>query len=503
MASSFNSLNSSLLTEGAAPSDQGWANVTTLMLNDGSVLNDLACVRAVPAKRYVYRAFWHGQAVYAKLFTGKNNGYYAHRDIAGVQRLVQAKIKTPPLLFQGLTQDGQNSVLVFEAIEHAGNVDEVWFDCDAAQRYSLAQKLVETLAHHHQAGLIQTDLYFKNFLLQGDLVYTLDGDGIRQLSRLFAKRQRTKNLATLFSKMDVLDDAWIPQLYAQYCRQLNIVHKVADALAVHMQTQSIRRKMANAYADKKVFRTCSDVKVRQGFNYFVAVSSGFELPADVFTALDAALADRHRNLKNGNTCTVASAVIAGRQVVVKRYNIKHVWHALERAFRVSRAADSWANAHRLLISNIATPQPLALVEARLGKLRRRAYFLSEYLNAPDVMEFFSQTGSAEVKASVASSLAELLHRLYLFRFSHGDLKASNIKIVDHKPVLIDLDSMRAHSLYRFAGWWFESRHVSDLNRFMQNWAHDAEMTGMLQRALRQQYASGDANAAERILRKLL
>lgn len=478
---------------------QSGAEVDHLILEDGSVLSELHLVRRVPGKRDVYRAIWQDQNVYAKVFIGKNHAYYAKRDLSGVQWLADAGIETPPLLMQGKIQGGWAQVLVFQAIQHAQNAEEVWRNSNDSTRFELAQRLVTVLARHHWAGLIQTDLYFKNFLVQDETIYTLDGDGMRRLSWLFRKRQRLVNLATLFSKMDVLDDQWIPELYRLYCKQLNVDCDVSDQLVVQLQTQKIRSRMASAYADKKVFRTCTDVKVSKRFDQFLAVARDFAFGSVSPEFLDSLLANRQINLKNGNTCTIAKAMIADREVVIKRYNIKNFWHGLNRALRPSRASLSWANAHRLMISEVATPRPLALLEQRFGPLRRRAYFLSEYVEAPDALQFFAASVSAEDKEIAAANIARLLYRLYLFRYSHGDFKASNIKVVNLEPVLIDLDGMRAH---RCLGW-FERRHIRDLQRFMQNWARDAETAALLKQALRMQYVSqGDAQrirAAENIL----
>ena len=475
------------------------AEIERLGLDGGSDLTDLVLVRAVPGKRYVYRARWQGQDVYAKVFTGKNNAYYAGRDLAGVQQLLVADIETPPVLFQGKIRDAQAQVLVFLAIVQSRNAEEAWFACDAKVRFELAQKLTVALARHHQAGLVQTDMYFKNFLVQGDVVYTLDGDGIRRLPFIFKQRQRLRNLATLFSKMDVLNDQWIPELYACYCRQLKVAHTLADEAEVWSLTQKIRSQMASAYADKKVFRTCTDVKVTRRFNYFLAVCRDFGLAPASLDLLDSALADKKANLKNGNTCTIAKAVIADRQVVVKRYNIKNFWHGLNRALRPSRAAASWANAHRLVICNVATPKPLALMEERFGFLRRRAYYVSEYADAPDALQFFAQSSATEEKKAVARNIATLFYRLYLLKFSHGDCKATNIKIVNLVPVLIDLDGMQACRWPHLFDWLFERRHVKDLKRLMRNWEHDVETRALLKLALQAAYTSQDLYEGDAIL----
>jgi len=446
-------------------------------------------VRRVPGRRLVCQGTWGRRAVYAKIFIGENAAKYLTRDTQGVDSLLQAGIATPEVLFSGLSGDGKAHIMLLEAIGVAINAEVYWhtLELDSAQRLQLATGLVTQVAEHHRAGLLQTDLYLKNFLVQNDKIYTLDGDGIRRLSRIFQKRQRLRNLATLFSKMDVLDDVWIPELYAHYCKQLETAYSLADETDVWALTQKIRRQVACDYADKKVFRSCTDVKVTRSFKCYVAIASDFGVEDSVLQSLDLALVDKSANLKNGNTCTIAKVVITKWQVVIKRYNIKNVWHGLNRAFRMSRAAKSWANAHRLIISEIATHKPLALVEDRLGCLRRRAYFLSEYVDAPDVSQYFSQSISLSEKEAVAHKLATLFYKLYLLKITHGDCKASNIKIVDGSPVLIDLDGMNAHSLCWLANPWFERQYVKDLKRLIRNWSGDAEIAGMLKHAFVQQY----------------
>lgn len=465
-------------------------------------------VRTIPNRRYVCSGVFNHQPVYAKIFTGKSAAVYALRDKAGAELLLQAQILTPQLLLacelDAGVPDTSAYVLIYAAVENSQNAEQVWRSSDADQRLLLMQQLLQTVASHHQAGLLQTDLHLKNFLVQkhagdADVIYTLDGDGIRRLRPWFRQCQQLANLATLFSKMDVLNDGWITELYARYCSQLGLTGSPESTDKVCYLTRKIRDRVASGYADKKVFRNCTDVKVTQNFSRFEAIAADFNVYNQSLAALDQCLADAQRNIKNGNTCTIAKALLAKQPVVIKRYNIKNFWHGLNRALRASRAAKSWANAHRLMISNIATAKPLALLEERFGHLRRRAYYLSAYVDAPDVKQFFESAIAAGDKEVALSNVAALFYKLYLLRYSHGDCKATNIKMVNLSPVLIDLDAMQANFGGMLSSWRFERKHIKDLKRFMKNWEGDMEMTGLLKRALQLQYTSQHLYHAENIL----
>ena len=448
----------------------------TLKLSNGQYVECREIIRIVPQRRLVCRGFFNGQLVYAKLFIGKNAKKYAFRDQAGVQALQKAGIQTTDLLLAAPFYEGE--VLVYAEISPSQNAEVAYAKLDKTARLSLLQSLVNTVALHHQAGLIQTDLYFKNFLVETNTqaIYTLDGDGIRTLNKLFKTKQQLSNLSTLFSKMDVQDDVWIEDLTQLYCTQTNMPFSAELAATVWAQTQKIRAQVSREYADKKVFRNCTDVKVKQSFSRYVAIARDFLLGESTLSELDAYLANPAQNIKNGNTCTIAKAEIANRAVVVKRYNIKSLWHGLSRALRKSRAAISWANAFRLNMANIATPKPLALVEDRVGFIRKRAYFVSEYVDAPDIAQFFAQTADTKTKQQVALEVARLFYRLYLLKINHGDCKATNIKIKDGKPLLLDLDAMQANA------WNFEKKHIKDLKRFMRNWQQDAALTALFKDA---------------------
>ena len=435
-----------------------------IICDTGEVLQILTIARFLPNQRLVCKCLFNQNLVYAKIFIGLRANIHAVREASGAKALLAANIFTPQLLLQTTCQN--QPVIVYAAIENAVNAEDFVRSADFLGRCDLAKKLTQTVAQHHNAHLMQTDIHLKNFLVEKDKVYTLDGDGIRQFAQLSPK-QAMQNLAVLWSKFDVLDiEKWQQSLTKTYT-DTSAWNKLIKPEKLIKLANFQRLKVASYYADKKVFRPCTDVKVTALRGIFYAASRAYEnidLPVTI-EQLDQ-LVTPQKTIKSGNTCTVATAQISDATIVIKRYNIKSVWHGLSRALRPSRAAISWANAHRLQLLGIATAKPVALLETRRFGLRGRAYFLSEYIEAPDVAQYFAQTQNKTERAEAVKNIVTLFYKLYLLHISHGDMKFSNIKMQGSQPVLIDLDSMHQHAFIN------QAAHARDLQRFMRNWQND-------------------------------
>ncbi|MBT1260261.1 phosphotransferase [Pseudomonas sp. VS40] len=176
--------------------------------------------------------------------------------------------------------------------------------------------------------------------------------------------------------------------------------------------------------------------------------------------------------KNGRSATVGMVEVNGRQLVIKRYNIKGFFHWLKRFWRPSRAWCSWREANRLSLLGIPTPKPLAVLEKRFFGLRGRAYLITEFLSGPDITERFAPyVKCGGVPENEILALEHLFGELIRFRISHGDLKGHNLLWDEDRWSLIDLDAMCQHrSLASFA-----PAFTRDRARFMRNWPVESEL----------------------------
>ncbi len=445
-----------------------------ILLADQTALTSLVAMRVLPQRRWVFRAQWSGKTVFAKVFIGAQAEKYASRDAQGVHWLMQAGLATPELLWQGKSADQRASVLIYAAIEPADNADVLYQSLPFSQALQLLKQLVQTLAAQHAAGLVQTDLHLKNFLVAHDQVWSLDGDGIKQAQ--LSKRQAYRQLAELISKIRVLDQhAWAASLLATYdvARGWPVTLAPTVLLASAKQMKALE---VEHYVTRKIFRTCSDVTWQQSGQSAQAVSTAGGLHVADLPALEVAM-HVGKVLKSGNTCTVVHTHLQDQSVVIKRYNIKGWLHGVGRAWRPSRAAASWRNAHRLQYYGMQTPQPLLMYERRYcGGMRGQAYFVSAYSPLPDAQVFFQQCTDQALRQHAIQQLVTLCYQWYLLKISHGDMKASNLQVTDQgEMVVIDLDSMQQHRRTQMA----LRAHAKDIRRLLQNWKQDTSLYNAL------------------------
>jgi len=434
-------------------------------------------LRVLPGKRIVGAATMGGRRVLAKLFIAPASARHCAREREGLQALAAGGIPTPALI-QASALAGGGHLLATEFIDAARSLAEAWQVLAARpagdpEALALLRPALRMLARMHAAGLCQDDLHLGNFLLAGGELLVIDGDDVRAApdGQALAPVRALDNLALFVAQLPVVWDGALDVLLDCYDGSASFA---VDELAAAVGR--IRRQRVRDFLGKTI-RDCTQFAVEHSALRFTSVLREAQpVLRPLLAALDQSV-DSGQILKAGRTCTVAAVTAGPARWVVKRYNLKHVGHALMRAWRPSRAWHSWREAHRLRCLGIATPQPLALVEERLGPLRRRAWLVMEFCAGVDLLEHLSP--DVEPPPAEASAIRSLFGALCRLQITHGDLKATNLIWSDERIVLIDLDATVQHkSPSAFAAAWRRDR-----SRLLRNWPENAPLHRWLERNL--------------------
>ena len=190
-----------------------------------------------------------------------------------------------------------------------------------------------------------------------------------------------------------------------------------------------------------------------------------------------AVDERSRILKHDRTTTVALAENGSFRWVIKRYNTKNLWHGLRRTVRRSRAFNCWQMSKRFQRAGMAIPNPVAYIEQRFGPLRGKSYFISEYVDADDLLSYL--TAHPSETESLRAKIVQLFDTLCTSGINHGDLKNTNILVADHRVILLDLDAAGSPRNRES----FERGYRKDRSRFLKNWTERRELYDFFAAAL--------------------
>tara|TARA_B100000989_G_scaffold293640_1_gene271352 strand:+ start:1906 stop:3324 length:1419 start_codon:yes stop_codon:yes gene_type:complete len=419
-------------------------------------------LRHLPKRRLTCLAKWQGKTVVAKFFYGSFHKLQAEKEALLIKALIKAKISTPSVLLLA-TLEGV-TVLLIEYLEDSKSLLD-WMDArpSEAEFKAIFSSVTELLITCHQAGFEIKDPHLGNFLISNGDVFIIDAGDIQLLKTPLNTQASINNLALLYAQLPVtFDEMAFGVLTKRLGNKLNINEKSWQTLLIKQ-----RRWRQKRFIDKKVFRECTAYVCKKNSHRFLVAKRGF-FTEDVANALEKpdALIEQGHLLKNGQTATVARVDIAGKQYVLKRYNIKKKVRSILKALMWSRAAISWRNGLLLEMLGIPTAKSYAFIEERVGVFRRRSYLLSEFIDAPQAWDIYENNKFNELdRQKWARKIYELFVLLKRNQISHGDLKAQNILCPTDGAVFIDLDGLESNLSHKK----FLQKYNKDIQRFGMSW----------------------------------
>lgn len=441
-------------------------------------------VRLIPKKRMVVFGLWKGQPAVAKIFYDSHHAArHANEDSVGVKVMVERKIPTPALLCQTKSADKKIHALIFERIQKGIDLEQIWQMRESNESVlDILHGVMVELATQHVMGVKQNDMHMGNFLIDGKTIYTLDGAEINAQNEILSIESSMNNLALFLSQFGSGVEALQEHLFLYYAKLRGWLLKPQDKVNMRLQIKKWNESRWQKF-EKKIFRNSTDFAAIKRFAVQGVVRRDFagkelmefvQHPDSVFSRADAVM------MKNGRSSTVISINLDGRELVIKRYNLKNFWHRLRRALRVTRARKSWRLAQKLNLFYINTAKPVAFLESNLLGLRGKSYFVTECVRGDDIKNHLQQFESQPDDAmKIVKRVVSMLRSLAKLEVTHGDLKASNIILNEHlQPVLIDLDGAAEHA--SAAG--LRKAWAAEVQRFMRNFDDLPALHAMLRQA---------------------
>ncbi len=441
-------------------------------------------IRSLPKKRLVVFGTWNEQAVVVKIFYNSRQAKRHYEcELEGIESLVSCGIPTPRMLFHGPIFKKHAHVIVFEQITEAKTLDDLWQQNASSEEWvSVLHAMIIELATQHVLGILQQDLHFKNFLLKGNQIYTLDAGSIDDFGELLPKKPSLEHLALFFSQLGVGTEDLQNALFQTYAQARGWIIKRADVQFLYRAVKKWNEKRKTNY-QKKIQRNCSAF-AKMKHLFWVAMYDRDYYSTDLLKFLahpeTAFVNPKLETIKAGRSSTLIKTKIDDKTCIIKRYNIKSFWHWLRRTLRPTRACQSFKLANTLRLFGISTPKPIAFIEKRFLGFRSTSYFVMDYVDGPDLLHYFSHYKADDVRfEKMAEQVMTLLKNIAKMKMSHGDLKATNILVENEQPVLIDLDGMKEYKKQSKAN----RIYKQEMKRFMQNWEAQPAVKALFEKFL--------------------
>ena len=375
-----------------------------------------------------------------------------------------------------------DNYLITEAVESACSLEQYFVDrlpkLPRKARPTMRRRIVEStsrlVAAIHRAGVVHDDFHAGNVLVRAEpceghdaegpspQLYLIDLPGVRFSGPLDWPASRESLIA--------FTAGWWPRTtrterlrfwrtYLAERPDLDVPDERVATGQLEAGCRAYSRRVTRR-RDRRALRTNRDyLSLRQGhaWAHGIADLRRSEL-ARLMEAPEVLLQrnlDRPVKLDHGKLIVRAELPVAGRPLPVAyaRYRPRNRWKAFWDRFRHGRALRGWCMGHALRARGIATARPVAVCQVRLGWFRTESFLATEWIEGAENLHIYgwrlaglSPAERLRRAAGSAESLGKLVGRMHARGISHGDLKASNVLVVERgaeiETRLIDAEDVR-------------------------------------------------------------
>jgi tRNA A-37 threonylcarbamoyl transferase component Bud32 len=405
-------------------------------------LKILKVLREIPGKRRVVDAKIDGVNFIVKFFN--NKGEYL-KELNGVFHLKNAGILTPRVFAFGILSN--QYYIIFQKINDATTVDQLLISNESLQSKQAVIKQVLALNKKmYENNVIQKDNYFKNYLYQNGKVYLIDGGLVKKI-KFFKEVRKFLNFSLISSKINPEFLLKKAKSYKYYF--IEFLHKKCVDFYLYKEISNFQKKTLrnSTQFEKKTSLNCLILKQRN-FHFEFNNIDNFLMNAEI--------------IKNGNTCTVFRV----DDLIIKRYNIKSIWHFIKMQFIKSRGKNSWQISNTFQLHNLPCPKPFFYFEKRFLFFKLTSYFAMERIDGVSIVSYQESLKNKLQIEKLKKNIFKLFNKLIHYKFIHGDFKETNI-LVDKKMQLIMIDFDK--SFFSLSQSIYNSRLKRQIIRFLSNW----------------------------------
>jgi len=435
-------------------------------------LGEVACgkvFRAIRGKRIACLGSAGNTPVMVKLyfarFKAKRNW---KRSDYGCRSFIERGIAAPMILYSGYLSEYGVYALVLEYIDGGIRIDEALDSIpEKEMRENLLDRLIETLATHHAAGVLQNDLHMGNFLIKDGTIYSLDGDQVVCRAEALGRKRSLANLTRLLASLPfpLADD--LDARIEAYVHARNWSISDTDKASLKDRVLGIRRRNLSGYLEK-VLRSRDPflASSRKGF-YSVIDKRHLDV------GLPEILAASQRSMPAQGClgragfrvftvwgCDMLSWSAYGAGPLV----LKDLWNAV----RV------WKNALVLKRIGLVAPEPVALALIKKLPFFWRCTVFFKPMGGKGLREFFDMPAIPEgEKNHIAAALTDAFARLHAMGITAGRIDPESIMVSGSDIVFLKPAAFRR----RIFSWRLKQSKMAD--RFISGCRDIPQLMGLL------------------------